>query len=68
MKLEDFPEDIKLELENWIDTEVINWEESANDENEAEELKTSLLLELVFLFVCIVSPSRFYFINSICRN
>lgn len=39
MRLEDFPEDIKIKLENWIDTEVVNWEESADDENESEAVQ-----------------------------
>lgn len=41
MRLEDFPEDIKSELENWIDTEVVNWEESADDENESEAVQAA---------------------------
>lgn len=39
MRLEDFPKDIKIKLENWIDTEVVNWEESTDDENESEEVQ-----------------------------
>ena len=38
-RLEDFPEDIKTELEDWIDTEIVNWEESADDENESEAVQ-----------------------------